>query len=207
MRVPLIMRGPGHSRRGSIGASSSPTSTSRRRSSTRERRAARAASWTAARCCRSRSDGLLRVGPGRPAGDSDLRAIRTPNWFYTQYASGEQELYDLARDPQQLRACTRTRAMSGRRPTSRAVLPACACAPARFAARARSSSFGRGPGEAGTAGARESSSPSAALRTGASRTRASTSTGACSSATGVPRSPPSSRSGWPAGAARSWRRS
>ncbi len=207
IRVPLIMRGPEHPRR----AASEPVRLQHRpRADDRRRDRMRSPS----RILDGRSllpfakDPLLYSGRDLLLETPTYAAIRTPNWLYARIRDGgERELYDLAHDPDELTSLHADPRYSGRRPTSRAALPACARAPAQFAARARSSSFGRGPGEAGTAGARESSSPSAALRTGASRTRASISTGACSSATGVPRSPPSSRSGWPAGAAHSWRRS
>ena len=73
--------------------------------------------------------------------------------------SGERELYDLARDPDELTSLhadpryARTQAES--RAPSR---PRCAAAPARCAGRARSSASRGGSSEAGTAGARESSS-------------------------------------------------
>jgi N-acetylglucosamine-6-sulfatase len=43
---------------------------------------------------------------GMPAADLELAAqfdaIRTPDWTYVEYGTGERELYDLARDPGQL---------------------------------------------------------------------------------------------------------
>ena len=33
---------------------------------------------------------------------AQLDAIRTPDWTYVEYGTGERELYDLARDPDQL---------------------------------------------------------------------------------------------------------
>ena len=43
------------------------------------------------------------VGPRHPARDSHAtQAIRSPNWLYAEYANGEKELYNLARDPYEL---------------------------------------------------------------------------------------------------------
>jgi N-acetylglucosamine-6-sulfatase len=43
--------------------------------------------------------------PLGPAGrDQAFAAIRTPRYLYTQYENGEQELYDLARDPYELQS-------------------------------------------------------------------------------------------------------
>jgi N-acetylglucosamine-6-sulfatase len=43
---------------------------------------------------------------GMPAHELELSAqfdaIRTPDWTYVEYGTGERELYDLARDPDQL---------------------------------------------------------------------------------------------------------
>ena len=43
-------------------------------------------------------DLLVERGPGQ----GTFTALRAPNYFYAEYGNGEQELYDLARDPYQL---------------------------------------------------------------------------------------------------------
>jgi arylsulfatase A-like enzyme len=45
-------------------------------------------------------DLLIERGPG----EGDFRAVRAPRYLYAEYANGEKELYDLARDPYQLRS-------------------------------------------------------------------------------------------------------
>ena len=47
-----------------------------------------------------RRDLLIERGPGV----GTFTAVRAPNYFYAEYGNGEQELYDLARDPYQLRS-------------------------------------------------------------------------------------------------------
>jgi N-acetylglucosamine-6-sulfatase len=49
---------------------------------------------------RLRRDLLIERGPGV----GTFTAVRAPNYFYAEYGNGEQELYDLARDPYQLRS-------------------------------------------------------------------------------------------------------
>jgi hypothetical protein len=51
---------------------------------------------------RSREGNETPLGPaGR---DQAFAAIRTPRYLYAQYENGEQELYDLARDPYELQS-------------------------------------------------------------------------------------------------------
>jgi arylsulfatase A-like enzyme len=45
-------------------------------------------------------DLLIERGPG----EGDFRAVRAPRYLYAEYANGERELYDLRRDPFQLRS-------------------------------------------------------------------------------------------------------
>jgi arylsulfatase A-like enzyme len=45
---------------------------------------------------------LLIEGPGGGARAPSFAALRTPRYLYVQYATGEEELYDLARDPYEL---------------------------------------------------------------------------------------------------------
>jgi hypothetical protein len=49
-------------------------------------------------------DGLLRSGRDVLLETPSYSAIRTPRFEFVQHANGEQELYDLARDPQQLQS-------------------------------------------------------------------------------------------------------
>ena len=121
------------SRPGSIGGSSSPTSTSRRRSSRRRAR-------QPGRTMDGRSllpfarDPLFYSGRDLLLETPTYAAIRTPNWLYAEYVSGERELYNLARDPDELTSLhadpryARMQANLARR------LPASAGAPARSAA-------------------------------------------------------------------------
>jgi N-acetylglucosamine-6-sulfatase len=45
---------------------------------------------------------ILHEGPGFDQATMQFRAIRTPGFLYVEYASGEKELYDLERDPDEL---------------------------------------------------------------------------------------------------------
>ena len=129
-RVPLLIRGPGIPRRRALaraGRQRGPGADVRRRSPAR-RRAARS---TAARCCPYATDTrrsssrslLLESGPGRPNADLEqdgadnqprtprrnrppapgYSGIRVGDFKYIAYADASRELYDLARDPQELR--------------------------------------------------------------------------------------------------------
>lgn len=55
-------------------------------------------------------DGPVRGGPGgKGRAAPKYQAIRTARWLYVEYASGERELYDLRRDPDELRSVHRQR--------------------------------------------------------------------------------------------------
>jgi N-acetylglucosamine-6-sulfatase len=45
-------------------------------------------------------DLLVERGPGA----GTFTALRAPNYFYAEYGNGERELYDLVRDPYELRS-------------------------------------------------------------------------------------------------------
>ncbi len=47
---------------------------------------------------------LLHEGPGRDTSSRRFTALRTPSWVYARYLTGEEELYNLSRDPHQLRS-------------------------------------------------------------------------------------------------------
>ncbi len=49
-------------------------------------------------------DGTQPVRPRRRAQVPSYRAVRTTRWIWVEYSDGSRELYDLARDPQQLRS-------------------------------------------------------------------------------------------------------
>jgi N-acetylglucosamine-6-sulfatase len=109
IRVPLVMRGPGvprgaHLEQPVVNADLAPTIVD-------------VADADASRMPDGRSllplladvglqwgrDILLERGPGANAvGARIYTAIRTPRFLYTQYASGERELYDLVTDPDEL---------------------------------------------------------------------------------------------------------
>jgi N-acetylglucosamine-6-sulfatase len=119
-RVPLVMRGPGI-RRGAIrrqvvaNVDLAPTILRVARASAGLRQdggslLALAASAGAQRSRRVLLEGNLGGNPNKR-----YAAIRTPRYVYAEYANGERELYDLVRDPFELRNLGRDPARSGLR--------------------------------------------------------------------------------------------
>jgi N-acetylglucosamine-6-sulfatase len=47
---------------------------------------------------------ILFEGPGPHPSSLVVTAVRTPRWVYSEYSTGETELYDLAKDPYELRS-------------------------------------------------------------------------------------------------------
>lgn len=47
------------------------------------------------------SDDLKASAPGKEAGTPGLYALRTDRWAYMRYKGGEEELYDMEKDPSQ----------------------------------------------------------------------------------------------------------
>jgi N-acetylglucosamine-6-sulfatase len=102
VRVPLILRGPGVPagvRRSNLAANVDLAAT-----------ILDAANARAGRRLDGRSllpfarDGLRRSGRDILLETTGYSAIRTPRYVFVQHATGEQELYDLARDPHQLQS-------------------------------------------------------------------------------------------------------
>jgi N-acetylglucosamine-6-sulfatase len=104
IRVPLILRGPG------IPAGLRPSQ--RVANIDLAPTIVDAAGATAGRVMDGRSLLAVIANPGmllgrdllveRGPGQGTFTALRAPNYFYAEYGNGEQELYDLARDPYQL---------------------------------------------------------------------------------------------------------
>jgi len=102
VRVPLIMRGPGVAagvRRSSLVANIdlAPTILDAANARPRRRQDGRSLLPFA-------RDGILRSGRDVLLETPSYSAIRTPRFEFVQHTNGEQELYDLARDPQQLQS-------------------------------------------------------------------------------------------------------
>ena len=102
VRVPLIIRGPGvpaGARRTSLVANIdlAPTILDAANARPGRRQDGRSLLPFA-------HDGLLRSGRDVLLETPSYSAIRTPRFEFVQHANGEQELYDLARDPQQLQS-------------------------------------------------------------------------------------------------------
>ena len=98
-RVPLIVHGPGIPR-GMAGATGARTSTSRRRSSPPPERPRRGR-WTGGRCgVRATRGPQFRTR--HPARDPELQGAPFARYVYIEHSTNEQELYDLAADPNEL---------------------------------------------------------------------------------------------------------
>ena len=102
VRVPLIIRGPGVPagvRRTSLVANIDLASTILDAANARPGRRQDGRSLLP-----FARDGLLRSGRDVLLETPSYSAIRTPRFEFVQHANGEQELYDLTRDPQQLQS-------------------------------------------------------------------------------------------------------
>jgi arylsulfatase A-like enzyme len=102
VRVPLILRGPGvpaGARRSSLVANVDLAATILDAASARPGRRPDGRSLLP-----FARDSLLRSGRDILLETTTYAAIRTPRYVFVQHANGEQELYDLARDPHQLQS-------------------------------------------------------------------------------------------------------
>ena len=101
--MPLQIRGPGIPQ----GVSVSPLVDQRRPGADhprRRERPARAWPWTAARCSRWPSIPGSSRDASSWSSEPSFEAIRTPRYMYAEHDNGERELYDLKRDPFELRS-------------------------------------------------------------------------------------------------------
>jgi N-acetylglucosamine-6-sulfatase len=102
VRVPLILRGPGvatGARRSNLAANVDLAATILDAANARPGRRLDGRSLLP-----FARDGLIRSGRDILLETPGYSAIRTPRYVFVQHTSGEQELYDLARDPHQLQS-------------------------------------------------------------------------------------------------------
>lgn len=108
VRVPLLLAGPGiprGQRRGALVANVDLAATILDVARARPPRRLDGRSLVPiARSARLRTHRDLLLETGAGAGRANYSAVRTPRFKYVEYATGEQELYDLARDPFELRS-------------------------------------------------------------------------------------------------------